>query len=39
MHLPQKEKGFLNFFFAFLKFRFRFEQFQKRVHPHSWCIF
>ena len=35
MHLPQKEKDFLKFFIAFLKFRFHFEHFKKRVDPHS----
>ena len=33
------EKVFLNFFFAFSKFRFNFEHFQKKDDPHNWCIF
>ena len=35
----RNEKYFLNFFFAFSKFRFNFEHFQKKDYPHSWCIF
>ena len=35
MQLSQKEKIFLDFLFAFSKFRFNFEHFQKKDDPHS----
>ena len=31
MQLSQKQKHFLNFFFSFSKFKFNFEQFQKKM--------
>ena len=39
MHLSQKRKRNSNFFFAFSKFRFTFQIFQKKDGGHSWCIF
>ena len=39
MQLSQKRKSFCELFFAFSKFRFYFEHFQRKVDPHSWCIF
>ena len=39
MHLSQKPKIFAQFLFTFSKFRFNFENFQKKDDPHSWCIF
>ena len=35
MELSQKRKIFWKVFFAFLKFRFNFENFQKKYDPHS----
>ena len=35
MQLSQNRKTFLNIFFAFRKFRFNFEYFQKKDDPHS----
>ena len=34
----RSKKDFLNFLFAFCKFSFNFEHFQKKYDPHSWCI-
>ena len=39
MKLSEKRKIFSQFSFAFPKFRFNFEHFQKLDDPHSWCIF
>ena len=39
MQLSQKDKIFSNFFCAFSKFRFNFQQFQKKDYPPSCCIF
>ena len=39
MQLTQKRKILSELFFAFCKFRFYFEHFQKRDDPNSWCIF
>ena len=39
MHLSKKEKGFLNFFFQFSKFRFHFQHSREKDDPHSSCIF
>ena len=39
MQLSQKRKIFSQFFFAFSKFRFNFEHFQKKDDAHSCCIF
>ena len=38
MILSTKQKTFSEFFFAFSKSRFNFENFQKKADPHSWCI-
>ena len=39
MSLFQKRKVFSKFFFAFSKFKFNFEHFLKKYHPHISCIF
>ena len=39
MQLSQNQKIIAEFFFAFCKFRYKFEHFQKKDDPHSWCIF
>ena len=39
MQLRQKQKTFTQFFSQFSKFRFNFEDFEKKDDPHSWCIF
>ena len=39
MQLSQKWKTFSEFLFAFSKFRFNFEHFQKKDDPPSSCIF
>ena len=39
MQLSQKGKKFSESFFAFTKFRFNFEDFQKKDDPSSSCIF
>ena len=39
MQLSQKRKIFSDSFFAFSKFRFNFEQFQKKDGPPTSCIF
>ena len=38
MQLSQKLKFFSQFFAAFLKSRLNFEYFEKKDHPHSFCI-
>ena len=38
MQLSEKQKKFSEFFFAFLKSIFNFEQFSKKDEPHSRCI-
>ena len=39
MQLSQKEKTFSEFFTAFLKFTLNFKHFEKKDHPHRFCIF
>ena len=39
MELSQKQKTFLGFFDAFLKFSLNFKRFEKKDHPHRFCIF
>ena len=39
MQLSQKRRTFPEFFFAFSKFRFNFEHFEKKDDAHSRCIF
>ena len=39
IQLSQKRKIFPQFVFAFSKFLLNFEHFQKKVDPHSLCIF
>ena len=39
MHLSKEQKIFFQFFFKFSKFKFNFEDFQKKDDPHSWWIF
>ena len=39
MQLSQKQTTFSKFFFAFWKFSFNFQHFQKEDDPHSWYIF
>ena len=38
MQLPQKQKTFSEYFFAFLKSSSNFEHFQKKDDSHSWGI-
>ena len=38
MELSRKQKTFSQFFSSFLKSSLNFEHFQKKDHPHSWCI-
>ena len=38
MQLSQKKHFFSQFFPAFLKSRLNFEYFEKKDHPHSFCI-
>ena len=38
MQLSRKEKTFSEFFFAFLKSRLNFENFQKKDDSNSWGI-
>ena len=38
MQLCEKQKAFSQIFSAFLKSELRFEHFQKKRYPHSWCI-
>ena len=38
MQLPQKQKIFSQFSYSFLKYRLRFEYFQKKNDRPSWCI-
>ena len=35
MQLSHKQKRFLHFFFAFIKFTFNFENFRGKDDPHS----
>ena len=39
MQLPEKEKGFSQFFAAFLKSRLNFKHFEQKDDPHRFCIF
>ena len=39
MELSKKREVLSQFFFAFFKFRFNFEHFEKKDDPHSSCIF
>ena len=39
MQLSQKQKNLSQFFAAFLKSSWNFERFEKKVDPHSFCIF
>ena len=38
MQLSEKQKTFLEFFFAFLKYILNFKDLPKKEEPHSWCV-
>ena len=38
IQISQKQKGFSQFFAAFLKFTLNFEYFEQKDDPHSFCI-
>ena len=38
MQLSEKQKTFLEFFFAFSKYILNFKDLPKKEDPHSWCV-